>query len=268
MNWCEVCNQGPAERIVLRSASSRILYFNRWKVDAVLCAMCAEYSYLNQQTRTLSQGWWGPLSAGLTIFYSISNIKSIRAHRRLIPKILYEEGEFPRPHLNARSNPGVIIATLVLFIASIILISWPDSSLRDSEGLIIKQGELYLSELQVGDCLVYKFRIGDTEDGEGPYPVVPCSQPHNWQIYYSSYIDNLSENMSLKFKAEKVCEEGLIKHLSSLNESFFMTYQGSDGYLFWPSRESWEDGDRSVTCLFGSNTALYSDSFLDEKFQK
>lgn len=122
--FCEVCNSRPGESIVLKSASSRIIWWNYSKVDAILCALCAEQVYIRQQTRTLTQGWWGPLSALATIWFSISNIQRIGAHRSHIPRIHYEGSEILRPQYNVRSNPAVIIATsFALFVIASIGIS-------------------------------------------------------------------------------------------------------------------------------------------------
>lgn len=113
MSACTVCGTIPAEAIILQSASSRIIWWNHSKIDADLCAICAERAYLTQQTRTLIQGWWGPLCALASIWFSISNIARIDKHRKRIPLIDYEGTQILRPKLKARSNPAVIIASII-----------------------------------------------------------------------------------------------------------------------------------------------------------
>ncbi len=113
MSVCTVCGTSPAEAIILQSASSRIIWWNHSKIDADLCAICAERAYLTQQTRTLIQGWWGPLCALASIWFSISNIARIDKHRKRIPLIDYEGTQILRPKLKARSNPAVIIASII-----------------------------------------------------------------------------------------------------------------------------------------------------------
>ena len=113
MSVCTVCGTSPAEAVILQSASSRIIWWNHSKIDADLCAICAERAYLTQQTRTLIQGWWGPLCALASIWFSISNIARIDKHRKRIPLIDYEGTQILRPKLKARSNPAVIIASII-----------------------------------------------------------------------------------------------------------------------------------------------------------
>lgn len=113
MSDCKNCGTNPAEAIILQSASSRIIWWNHSKINAELCAICAERAYLNQQSRTLTQGWWGPLSALATIWFSISNLARIDKHRKIIPTIEYNGMQIARPRLKVRSNPAVIIASII-----------------------------------------------------------------------------------------------------------------------------------------------------------
>jgi hypothetical protein len=113
MSDCKNCGENPAEFIILQSASSRIIWWNHSKINVELCAICAERAYLSQQSRTLIQGWWGPLSALATIWFSISNLARIQKHRTTIPTIEYNGMQIARPRLKVRSNPGVIIASII-----------------------------------------------------------------------------------------------------------------------------------------------------------
>lgn len=115
-NVCAVCGMSPAESVKLQSASSRILWWNHQKIDTSLCAECAEVVYYKMQTRTLTQGWWGPISAGATIFISISNLLRINAHRNSITHIRGEKEMIVRPRLKARSNPAVLVLSAIAFL--------------------------------------------------------------------------------------------------------------------------------------------------------
>jgi hypothetical protein len=116
MNTCELCGDSPAEMILLQSAASRIIWWNHSKINAEFCAICAERAYLSQQSRTLIQGWWGPLSALATIWFSISNVFRISSHRKKIPYIEYQGSQIQRPRLKVRSNPKVIIAGIFVIM--------------------------------------------------------------------------------------------------------------------------------------------------------
>lgn len=123
---CEVCSGLPAEPILLQSASSRIIWWNHRKVNATLCGNCAENVYFHQQKRTLIQGWWGPLSALATIWFTISNFMRITKHRNLVSTVELNGVQSIRPKFKVTRNPAVVIVSvfalfIILSIATSIL---------------------------------------------------------------------------------------------------------------------------------------------------
>ena len=118
---CAACGRFPAVSIKLQSASSRIIWWNHTKIQKPLCAPCAEMMYLKMQERTLTQGWWGPLSALATVVFSIGNRIRISFHRKALPAIQVEEGYVRRFHLQVRKRPAAMILTAfaLLVIASL-----------------------------------------------------------------------------------------------------------------------------------------------------
>lgn len=154
MESCEFCGTTPGEKVLIQSASSRILWWNHRKIDVPLCGICAERVYYDQQSRTLVQGWWGPLSAIATIWFSIMNIVRIRKHREKITKIVIEGTIYPRIYLNVRKNflaMGVTVAViggLFYFITS----DTTDSSGQSSLGTCYQNaGVDQLMEIACGD---------------------------------------------------------------------------------------------------------------------
>ena len=116
-NGCDICGSKPARHIILDSASSRIIWWNHGKISKTLCGNCAEFSYISMQRRTLIQGWWGPLSALATVFFSFRNIKNIIEHRKTVPIIDNESGQNRRIQMLVRNdNIAVIISGIALFI--------------------------------------------------------------------------------------------------------------------------------------------------------
>jgi len=114
---CEFCGSNPAQRILLQSASSRILWWNHRKVDASLCGLCAERLFYDQQSRNLIQGWWGPLSALATVWFTCANSLRIGEHRRSITKVEVDSGTIDRPRLRITSNrPAMVISGIALLI--------------------------------------------------------------------------------------------------------------------------------------------------------
>lgn len=120
---CEICEGSPAFPVKLQSASSRIIWWNHQKYEGQLCGICAEEIYFRQQSRTLIQGWWGPISALATIWFSIMNFIRINEHRRQAPYVRYAENEMVRPKAQIHKN-GIamaVSAVALIIISSLVL---------------------------------------------------------------------------------------------------------------------------------------------------
>lgn len=113
---CEFCGSEPAGPVLLQSASSRILWWNHRKIDANLCGYCAERVFYDQQSRTLIQGWWGPLSALATIWFSIANSFRIAEHRKFITTVELNGNQIQRPKLKVTSNPVAMVVSAIALI--------------------------------------------------------------------------------------------------------------------------------------------------------
>jgi hypothetical protein len=133
---CELCRETPAEQILLQSASSRIIWWQHQKIEAPLCGMCAEQVYYNQQSRTLIQGWWGPLSALATIWFSLSNKYRISKHRKALQTINLNGKIVERVHFNVRRNTFAMIVTVGVIggLAFFVFSDTSDSSGQSSLG--------------------------------------------------------------------------------------------------------------------------------------
>jgi hypothetical protein len=126
---CELCGSLPAQEILLQSASSRIIWWNHRKINAALCGICAERVFFDQQSRNLIQGWWGPLSALATIWFSGGNYLRITEHRRSITEVETDTGPVARPHLKISANRLAMvvsgIALLIIFSIGSSILSAP-----------------------------------------------------------------------------------------------------------------------------------------------
>ena len=123
-----------------------------------------------------------------------------------------------------------------------------DNTGRDSSGSIVDAGEIGVFSLQVGDCLndfpsIDELQGGLVSEGLG----VPCSTPHQYEVFYETFFDKNDSVLDIESAAGDVCLEqfegyvGASYRLSSLDFVFFI-----------PSEESWEQGDRELTCLLTS----------------
>ena len=126
---CELCGGTPAQQILLQSASSRIIWWNHRKIDAKLCGLCAERVFYDQQSRNLIQGWWGPLSALATIWFTGANFFRISEHRRSVSEVQVESGFIQRPKVKITANRLAMVvsglALLIIFSIGSSIISAP-----------------------------------------------------------------------------------------------------------------------------------------------
>jgi hypothetical protein len=114
---CEICGGAPAQQILLQSASSRIIWWNHSRINAALCGLCAERAFYDQQSRNLIQGWWGPLSALVTIWFTGANLVRIGEHRRSVTEVEVESEVIRRPKLKISSNRlAMVVSALALVI--------------------------------------------------------------------------------------------------------------------------------------------------------
>ena len=179
---CEVCGAEPAIRIKLRSASSRIIWWNYQSIDRKMCPACAERFYYAMQTRTLIQGWWGPLSAAATLLFSIMNIMAISSHRRSLPAIRTDAGEFVRVKIHVRKNP---IAMVLSAIALIIIFSIATTYASAPTPVTSSEPSSYLSTCwQSGDTATQLKQVScDSADAEYEVSLVVAS-PSGCQDLY------------------------------------------------------------------------------------
>jgi hypothetical protein len=102
------------------------------------------------------------------------------------------------------------------------------------------------SALSVGDCL----NVIDGVDGEaGSVATVPCEEPHAGEVVLAAAAFFAEDGQPpaedrLQVIADTACEEAMVSYAgqSSAAAGVQMSY-------LHPSQESWEAGDRSLTCI-------------------
>ena len=157
----------------------------------------------------------------------------------------------------------LVVGGLGLGVAAWAGIAGVDSTTRDDAGQITVQGELGAFVTQLGDC------INDMPDEVKVSTVtgVPCDQPHHWQVVHKGDItlEEFSESDVLR-DAQILCDSAFERIFNSFDESDLdrvTQFENSYDNVFFPSAESWAEGDRTVDCLIGSDDETYTESFLD-----
>ena len=160
----------------------------------------------------------------------------------------------------------------VISLALVLALSGCSSADRNSEDDINQKGEekafeteVEALEIKLGDCF---FALPD--DGNfSTLKTIPCREGHGWQIFHQGYINNLSEYSLAGVDEEtiKICDEAWDDLPRTLNDSALEEYGEATLIEIYPTAESWKEGDREVNCVIGSDTTLYYNSILDEKYQ-
>jgi hypothetical protein len=119
-----------------------------------------------------------------------------------------------------------------------------DMTTRDETGAIIQEGELGVFSFKIGDC-VNGIPEGDEfvlDKATG----VPCSQPHQIEVYAENFTEDSSETMPESFSrdGDEYC-------YTEFNRFVGLSYDESklDYIVLQPTQESWDNGDREISCL-------------------
>ncbi|WP_191840677.1 DUF4190 domain-containing protein [Catellatospora chokoriensis] len=102
------------------------------------------------------------------------------------------------------------------------------------------------------DTSVHSLRIGDclndlsTEDEIEELPVVPCTEPHDGEVYAEFKLTETSFPgiEAIEKKADPRCADLLKSYAPAAVDD-----PAVDTYYLYPTVESWAGGDRAVTCI-------------------
>ncbi len=118
-----------------------------------------------------------------------------------------------------------------------------DEPVRDDDGRIIEPNEQTDAfALQVGDCLDDASAAGEVQT----VPTVPCEEPHDGEIYSSHELGQSAYpgDEVVVDKAEALCLPAFEQFVGEpYLESRF------DFSFYYPTDESWANGDREVLCV-------------------
>jgi len=147
----------------------------------------------------------------------------------------------------------IFIAVVVVFNMGRTYIANLSKAHRDDSGKVTSAGSANVTELTVGDCISKHEAIpnaGPSSSGsfkDSDVSLVPCTDKHEWEVYSKQAADITSFNhQKLVTEAQKVC--------GSTFETFVgVPYNDSrlSVYFYTPTSDSWDNGDRNITCLTG-----------------
>lgn len=119
-----------------------------------------------------------------------------------------------------------------------------NSAERDDTGVVVGQGDMAVTDLQVGDC----FDFADAgDDYVEEVRAVPCSEPHANETYvvtnYPGGKDYPGEPAIFEW-ADQSCLSAFSAYVGKAYEDSALEF----GY-FYPDADGWEQGDHGITCV-------------------
>lgn len=129
-----------------------------------------------------------------------------------------------------------------------------DETTRNDQGAIVQEGELGVFNFVVGDCITNLADADTIDKATG----VPCSQPHEYEVYSETFLSDNSETLptDIETQAGEYCMSQFASYVGiDYNSS------GLDFTALFPTQESWTGGDKEITCmLIAENQATISES--------
>lgn len=117
-----------------------------------------------------------------------------------------------------------------------------DTATRDDSGEVIEGNDSTdVFTIQVGDCL----NDATASETVETIPTVPCSEPHDSEVYFSLMLDGdaFPGSDAVKAEADAACLDAF---------AGFAGVEYSDSLYFYsyyiPTESSWAGGDREILC--------------------
>lgn len=114
---------------------------------------------------------------------------------------------------------------------------------RDPSGDVVEGGRISLDSLAPGDC------VNDLEDEglQSSLPAVACAEPHEGEVYalFDVTMDGgWPGEDAISAEADSGCLDRLGSYSPDAQDDDTVTL-----YYVYPTRSSWQDGDREVICI-------------------
>ena len=134
------------------------------------------------------------------------------------------------------------IRTLIPLLALVVLSTACNSAARDESGQIVEAGSEDVFALKVGDCFDDPENFGEVSS----VAAVPCSDPHDNEIYYTFDLPG-----SIFPGEESIDATALDECLTAFDPYVGVAYEESrlDVSYLAPTAESWDAGDREIACM-------------------
>jgi len=143
----------------------------------------------------------------------------------------------------------LIFGGIALLVGGFWLVGELTQADRDASGSVVGAGDESVMALREGDCVLGLGLEGvDSKVTEASVPLVPCSEPHIYEVYSvdPGAFGALDQPNTTEFEqqGDEYCYGAfsLYTGVSSDESEFMYTY-------LFPTDESWRQGDRELACL-------------------
>lgn len=136
-----------------------------------------------------------------------------------------------------------LLAATALTGCSIVgdLLGDPGSAVRDEEGQVVEPGDVDVFSLAIGDC----FDDEGTGDQISSVPIVPCSDPHDNEVYHEFEVADgeYPGDEAIAAQADEGCLGAFAGFVALAYDDSVLGY-----FPLTPTASGWEQGDRLVQC--------------------
>jgi hypothetical protein len=155
-----------------------------------------------------------------------------------------------------------IIGVLIV-VGLALLLDQCTSAKRDDEGQITQSGDVSAFEIQVGDC--FKEMPNLDSASLSSVEATPCNEAHSWQTFDDRSITSSSyDEDGVREQANVMCRESADSLVNNMSAIKLDAFKNASLSVLYPTYKSWTmRGDRTVSCLIGSDTDTYFSSVFD-----
>jgi hypothetical protein len=160
----------------------------------------------------------------------------------------------PGRGIGMRLLSGVV--SFFLFAGGYWAYDWWRSANRDDSGEVTTAGLVWMEDLRLGDCFddatwLTEITAGTGEDGEvESVSATPCAEPHDFEVYH---VADLSFDDEAAFPGDDILVNRADSEICYPTFRPFVGQRYEDSELdfafFWPTKESWDSGVRTVQCV-------------------
>ncbi|WP_067818754.1 hypothetical protein [Nocardia inohanensis] len=172
--YCAICGSTPAAHIGFNRHQGLLLYMRFISLSGTFCRDCGLATYRSETTKSLWQGWWGPLSMFINGITVLSNLHGRSVALRLPPPIPGAPGTPLDPGRPLYRRPMAVFGLLspILFVLAVgINIEVHERSDRAQTSSVAETLSPYSA--RIGDCFdLPAFTITGSAVG---LKRVPCS---------------------------------------------------------------------------------------------